>query len=769
MQVQGPVSGSPLKLGWILVPLLSVVIGAIVCLLLNLIVQPTLLREDMPGAYYTYGAYDPETSPDGITYRWTTSHATLTFPYAAHLGRTLQVRLRLAGNRSSGQQSAAVTVSLNAQPQLHFDAAGGFEVYTATIDTGKVPNPYIDPSDVQVDIESTTMSVPGDARKLGVAVDWIEAQPERDIGEIVAEIVVWAMGILVISALALRKLGTRWCALYTLLLLITLVVIHLTYIPRAISLPVEIGLATLAWLIAMLVTSRAQPVWGLGIAGLSLWMLVAGQILGDWQMDDAYISYRYAWNFVHGSGLVYNPGEVVEGYTNFLWTTISAAALWAGQHPAHVSLALTIACSQGLVGLAYLLSRKLMAHGPEVLAFVAAVLVAVDSSLVTYGARGSGIEAALFAFLIMLGVAFLWSSGPRAPALYATGGLVLGLAALTRPEGLLVAVLAIGLRAWQVRWKREAVVWMALPCLALIVPYQAWRITYYGYLFPNTFYAKTGTTLAQVQRGLEYAWQFVTDHWLIVLCLLVGLPIAFFQKIPNRGKKAVIDPHASEASIASDLRMLLGVLVVVYSLYVIAVGGDWFPAERFFVPVVVPLALLATDSIRMLAGTLAPRAQLRRVTLALAGALVIAYAGAALWSQRQNGELAHATMKETYIVENWGAAGVWLRTQTPPQTIIAVEAAGAIAYYSRLYVIDGFGLNDLHIAHLQVADMGTGLAGHEKKDPAYVLDRKPDYILAFWEGYFAPVAARLNATFQHVTERSPTGQDFEWLKADVRH
>ncbi len=33
--------------------------------------------------------------------------------------------------------------------------------------------------------------------------------------------------------------------------------------------------------------------------------------------DDAFISFRYARHLVEGHGLVWNPGERVEGYTNF--------------------------------------------------------------------------------------------------------------------------------------------------------------------------------------------------------------------------------------------------------------------------------------------------------------------------------------------------------------------------------------------------------------------------------------------------------------------
>ncbi|MEI7425254.1 MAG: hypothetical protein WCK10_04010, partial [Candidatus Staskawiczbacteria bacterium] len=41
-----------------------------------------------------------------------------------------------------------------------------------------------------------------------------------------------------------------------------------------------------------------------------------------WMLDDAFISFRYAENFAAGHGLVFNPGERVEGYTTFLWVLI---------------------------------------------------------------------------------------------------------------------------------------------------------------------------------------------------------------------------------------------------------------------------------------------------------------------------------------------------------------------------------------------------------------------------------------------------------------
>jgi hypothetical protein len=52
--------------------------------------------------------------------------------------------------------------------------------------------------------------------------------------------------------------------------------------------------------------------------------------LGVCVQEDAFISFRYASNLIQGHGLVYNVGERVEGYTNFLWTLILAGGMALG-------------------------------------------------------------------------------------------------------------------------------------------------------------------------------------------------------------------------------------------------------------------------------------------------------------------------------------------------------------------------------------------------------------------------------------------------------
>jgi hypothetical protein len=753
-----------------------VALSVVLSLALGLALQARTFFDELPGTDYpgtglfdgpdhVYGLHEPETAGDGTTYQWTTGCATWQYPYLANFGRHVDVSVRLA-SWVGREAPAEVALLLNGRPAATFSATPQFQVYNATLDTAQTPNPYLDPAYVQLDLTTSTVSPPGDARQLGVAVDWVSVTSRKSRTEVVMDAAVWAVAALLLLLVATSRLSLGWAALYALLGIGTFAALELTAMPRAIPAVVEVALAGVVWALAAWLSPRRAPAWGLALAACLLWMVVAGRVLGDWQIDDAYISYRYAWNLAHGYGLVYNPGEIVEGYTNFLWTVVASAAIWGGLSPAGVALGGTIACSIGIIAVAFWVARRLLPGQPG-WALLPATLLAVDSALLTYGPRGSGIEAVPFAFLALAPMAALWAAPARVWRVVA--GLLLGLAALTRPEGLLVAVLLLGSRFWLDR--REGLPHMKLlvtalaPFLAIVVPYQLWRITFYGYPFPNTFYAKTGTNLAVIGRGAGYAWQFTERHWLPVVLALACLGLLAWGWLSHKGRPKETVSGADYISLKApnySLAAVLGLVVVVYAVYVVYVGGDWFPSERFFVPLLAPVVLLAAVGAYALVSRVGQGSG-RRVRVAVLGLVAVAYAGYALWQQRPGGELADETHRHNIYIDRWGSAAVWLREHTQPGTWTAARAAGAIAYYSQRPTIDMFGLNDLHIGHLEVANMGEAVPGHEKSDPAYVLSRQPSYVLASWEDYFNPVAEEFKQQYGYETVRSPLGPEVKWL------
>ena len=122
--------------------------------------------------------------------------------------------------------------------------------------------------------------------------------------------------------------------------------------------------------------------------GLSLALLVGACVWAlhlGWVGDDAYISFRYVKNFVQGQGLVYNPGERVEGYTNFLWVMLLVPFAWLGLDLALVSIALTLACSCATLALMAWLVRR-YAPTPERLSVpIAAVALGLNYVFASYG------------------------------------------------------------------------------------------------------------------------------------------------------------------------------------------------------------------------------------------------------------------------------------------------------------------------------------------------------------------------------------------------
>ena len=68
---------------------------------------------------------------------------------------------------------------------------------------------------------------------------------------------------------------------------------------------------------------RASPGWS---AQRCLLLFTYVFLANAWMGDDAYITFRSVWNFVHGYGLTFNPDERVQAYTHPLWMLVVSAA-----------------------------------------------------------------------------------------------------------------------------------------------------------------------------------------------------------------------------------------------------------------------------------------------------------------------------------------------------------------------------------------------------------------------------------------------------------
>ena len=143
-----------------------------------------------------------------------------------------------------------------------------------------------------------------------------------------------------------------------------------------------------------------------------------------------------------------------------------------------------------------------------------------------------GLEEPLFVCLMLWGICLTLKGAEDGRPAVAGAALLAG-AALTRPEGAGVAAMTALATACAYRRQIRYAAWLpwAAMFLALFVPYFIWRWSYYGYPVPNSFYAKVGSTGAQVMRGLRYVHEslWVTGYWWLVPAALAVLAVIFWR------------------------------------------------------------------------------------------------------------------------------------------------------------------------------------------------------------------------------------------------
>lgn len=443
--------------------------------------------------------------------------------------------------------------------------------------------------------------------------------------------------------------------------------------------------------------------------------------LSSYQVDDAFIFYRYARNLAMGNGFVFNVGEQVEGVSSFVWTIVLAGVYATGLPLPAVTPLLTL--TFGLATLAIVARASLETSGRSELttADLLAPVLLLSLPGFAYWSVGS-LEAVPFALLVTLAARQHTLSiraaepathpGAASAALWPwQSACWLGLACLMRPETPVV----VGLLALE-RWfhvggsfaQRSAglIRWLGL-IAAIFLPFLVFRRLYFGDFLPNTYYAKTGGPLTdQIGAGLKYAQQFVGT--LIPSYVDTGWPIWLGGLLL--------------------LALLVHGLCVVrlrpFALVALAIGtaatlegGDWMPLQRFWVPALPALAVLAAAGLLRLAAL--PKGN---VVAAVLSILWVANGLTRVILERDSGQglEAHAEGYERSHV----VIAKYLQAHGQPGEAVALMDIGMIGWHAaQLRIIDITGLTDRAIARApgRFLDKAFKIDGLFAKNPRYLV------------------------------------------------
>jgi len=428
-----------------------------------------------------------------------------------------------------------------------------------------------------------------------------------------------------------------------------------------------------------------------------------------WTNDDAFISYRYAENFISGRGLVFNLGEKVEGFSNFLWIIILSFFNLIGLSPLWISKIISFFITLFLIFLTY---RTAEAFGLDKLtSCLCALTLSFSGSLAYYSM--SGLETVFYSFLLLLCV-FMnekYEKGPKKRPFFLLYGALLA-AALTRPEGLLFLLISSGYHILKKIMARKGIglkkiIQFQLLFFAIYVFLILLRYWYYSDILPNTFYAKPSGTF--IEQGYNALFSNFTNALLSGSFLLI--PVLFFFV-----KKNYLNKY------------LYPLLFCIGQLIFMSYTGDWMALGRFFLPI-LPIVLILFFSLLSLLRNHLQGINLKLVWKFLYITVIAILAGLNLFQTQK-------TLKNKdiypYLVMNSSQltqVGKWLKQKFPPETVIALRRQGAIPYFSKMKSIDILGLTEKEIARTIYKEKDA--FKKNKMNAQYILNQSPDILILF--------------------------------------
>jgi hypothetical protein len=427
----------------------------------------------------------------------------------------------------------------------------------------------------------------------------------------------------------------------------------------------------------------------------------------DYTVDDAYRSLRYARNVAAGSGFVFDETvPPLEGYTNFLWITCEAA-LFALALPGSVvtwAKVLGVLWGVGALVAAYFAGRE--AYGARAGVFAALFLASTGNF--AFWAVG-GLETAQYVCLISTALLFTMAAG-RSFKLAAAAGAAWALAALARPEGIVLAVVALaygGVVASAGR-RRCRFLFAGAVLAAGYGAYFVWRYHFYDMFLPNTYYARAGISPATFISRLRGVLPFL---------IYVAPPGVFALW---RGRKSG-NRKAGFVWVAAAASLILA----------FAARREWMPGFRYELPFAAFLWISAAGAFAAL------RPRRSKAAAAIITGLFLFYLfmpGIFLFKETSY----TARLSRAHV-----AVGQWLRRAAPAGSSLATWDMGAVPYFSELPVV--YDINPEGLLSRETTRRGY--------NPGYFVGRRPTFFILYSSRADGVAAPRGNWAWRYY--RSP--------------
>ncbi|MGI6329233.1 MAG: hypothetical protein ACOXZR_00025 [Bacilli bacterium] len=296
-------------------------------------------------------------------------------------------------------------------------------------------------------------------------------------------------------------------------------------------------------------------------------------IIGNaWLCDDAYITFRVVDNFINGYGLRWNTFERVQVYSNPLLLFCLSFFSFFTREIYYTSLIFSIVVSSLAV---YILVFKVSKN--YIISCGICLILILSRSFISY--TTSGLENCLTFLLLVIYYYYYFKCEIFNEKGLFKMSLIASFALVNRLDSILLflpSLIYIFLFKRENKIKFGRMLLIGFMGMFPFILWEVFSIIYYGFPFPNTAYAKLGTSIPTIQyivKGIKYfIANFLFDP-ITLLCIV----FVFFIVVFNKKKKYYIS--------------LGGVLI--YLIYIIKIGGDFMNGRFFTAPLFLSLIIVA--------------------------------------------------------------------------------------------------------------------------------------------------------------------------------
>lgn len=454
-------------------------------------------------------------------------------------------------------------------------------------------------------------------------------------------------------------------------------------------------------------------------------------------LDDSWIYAQFARNIGEGNGIIYNPGQPMSP-TGIIYGLLLGGVYRVLPDPVLGAALLGLILHLATAVLVYRTARILALGRP--VATGCAMLFAAIPRMIWGGL--SGMEVPVYVFFVTLGI--YWHIRYRrhndAHAYLPT--LAFALAALARPEcgsfiiasliDRLICCLMYGGKEGEPARFAKTIPLHAVLAAVVVLPWALFNLHATGLPLPPAFYAKTrpltGLSLIDaISIRAKFAVVFLSqamiasmrDSFVLYLGMLLGLGVCIAWTVKRKREGVLILALAFIVPpMATALTARGGAMTAQLLMQVGRYSG-------YLAPLLVLLGAVGFHGVWKAMDRLPGRWNLaRHMVFPIVGviAAVTLVQGNALMAQRY-------AMQVQNINDMQVALGKWA-AQLPKGTVLAVNDAGAIPYFSHKPIVDTIG-----VVNPEVVPYLRKYHSRQRGLLEYLEKRKPDYVIIFPKWY----------------------------------